>query len=76
VLLAWAPGGLVPLFGDPISIWRQWADDVRGEAMPTGGHFVLEESPEQTTRLIERLLALTSAPPWPPHASATRSPDR
>ena len=33
VLVTWASGGLVPHFGDPLSIWATWAEDVRGEAM-------------------------------------------
>ena len=33
-------------FADPIGIWRQRAEDVRGEALPSG-HYVNEEAPEQ-----------------------------
>ena len=56
VLVLWAPHGLVPLFGDPVSIWQQWADDVQGEAMTTSGHFLMEESPRETAALIEQFL--------------------
>jgi haloacetate dehalogenase len=30
---------------DPASIWRQYAPDVRGKALPAG-HFVPEEAPD------------------------------
>ena len=33
-------------FSDPLALWRQRAEDVRGEALPTG-HYVNEEAPEQ-----------------------------
>ncbi|MBE1708889.1 MULTISPECIES: alpha/beta fold hydrolase [Mesorhizobium] len=35
--------------GGPLALWRGWADDVRGRAMP-GGHFFPEEAPVQTAR--------------------------
>ncbi len=38
---------------DPIALWKQRANDVRGEALPSG-HYLAEEVPEQTA---ERLLA-------------------
>jgi haloacetate dehalogenase len=28
-------------------VWRDWADDVRGRALP-GGHYVPEEAPDDT----------------------------
>lgn len=31
----------------PLAIWRDWADDVRGRAVP-GGHFFPEQHPERT----------------------------
>jgi haloacetate dehalogenase len=33
-------------FADPLALWRQRAEDVRGVALPTG-HYVNEEAPEQ-----------------------------
>ncbi|UCI06314.1 alpha/beta fold hydrolase [Mesorhizobium sp. B1-1-8] len=42
--------------GGPLALWRNWADDVSGGAMP-GGHFFPEEAPAETaTRLREFLL--------------------
>ena len=57
VLVTWAPNGLVPLFGDPLSIWRKWANDVQGEAMNCRGHFMMEESPQETAERIHTFLA-------------------
>ncbi|WP_433131867.1 alpha/beta fold hydrolase [Micromonospora sp. CA-240977] len=50
VLFLWSQRGQVAkLYDDPLAIWREWADDVRGE--PVGvGHFIPEEAPEQTVR--------------------------
>ena len=33
--------------GGPLGLWRQWANDVRGEALD-GGHFFPEEIPQRT----------------------------
>jgi haloacetate dehalogenase len=46
VLVLWSRlEDLDPL--DPLSIWRRWADDVRGEGLACG-HFLAEELPEET----------------------------
>ncbi|QND63683.1 alpha/beta hydrolase [Mesorhizobium loti] len=37
--------------GGPLALWRGWADDVRGQAMP-GGHFFPEENPAQTAEAL------------------------
>ncbi|ODA96030.1 alpha/beta hydrolase [Mesorhizobium sp. SEMIA 3007] len=37
--------------GGPLALWRGWADDVRGQAMP-GGHFFPEEAWQQTARAL------------------------
>jgi pimeloyl-ACP methyl ester carboxylesterase len=50
VLFLWSQRGPVAtLYDDPLGIWRQWADDVRGGPLPVG-HFIPEEAPEETTR--------------------------
>lgn len=36
---------------NPVQTWQQWASDVQGVAVP-GGHFVLEEAPEQTVAAL------------------------
>ncbi|MDG9675514.1 hydrolase [Micromonospora sp. DH14] len=52
MLFLWSQGGQVAkLYDDPLAIWREWADDVRGEPVPVG-HFIPEEAPEQTARRL------------------------
>jgi pimeloyl-ACP methyl ester carboxylesterase len=52
VLFLWSQRGQVAkLYDDPLTIWREWADDVRGEPVPVG-HFIPEEAPEQTARQL------------------------
>ena len=47
ILVLWGANSSVgKRFADPLAIWRQRAQDVRGEALPTG-HYVNEEAPEQ-----------------------------
>jgi haloacetate dehalogenase len=49
LLALWGKTSLVgKQFADPLSIWRERAHDVRGEALPCG-HYVNEEAPEQVT---------------------------
>jgi haloacetate dehalogenase len=60
VLVLWsALEDLDPL--DPISIWREWADDVTGEGLECG-HFIAEERPAET-------LARLSSFFWPRSAA-------
>ena len=48
VLVLWgAQGDLEEIFGDPLAIWRDWADDVRGRALGCG-HYLAEEAPDET----------------------------
>jgi haloacetate dehalogenase len=50
VLVLW--GGQDPgRRGDLLSVWRRWADDVRGQALPCG-HFLAEEQPEATAAAL------------------------
>ncbi len=44
VLVLWGAQGFVGREYEPLSVWRQYATDVRGEALPTG-HFLPEEAP-------------------------------
>ena len=37
---------LEELYGDPLRIWRNWADDVRGHGIDSG-HHVAEEAPDE-----------------------------
>jgi len=45
LLVLWGTQGMVGPGYDPIDIWRQYATDVRGHAVPTG-HFIPEEAPD------------------------------
>jgi haloacetate dehalogenase len=52
VLFLWSQRGQVAkLYDDPLGIWREWADDVRGGPLPAG-HFIPEEAPEHTTQQL------------------------
>ncbi|MBW8908974.1 alpha/beta fold hydrolase [Mesorhizobium sp. RCC_202] len=42
--------------GGPLGLWRNWADDVSGKAMP-GGHFFPEELPAETAKILGDFLA-------------------
>ena len=42
-----ASKGRLEAWYDVLAVWRDWADDVRGRALPCG-HYVPEEAPEET----------------------------
>ncbi len=47
MLFLWAAkDDLEDLYGDPLEIWRDWAEDVRGRAIGCG-HHIAEEAPEE-----------------------------
>jgi haloacetate dehalogenase len=54
LLVLWSlQDDLEELYGEPLRIWRDWADDVRGHGIDSG-HHVAEESPDElATVLIE-----------------------
>jgi haloacetate dehalogenase len=45
VLVLWGEHSFVGRGYEPLSVWRQYAADVRGNALPTG-HFLAEEAPD------------------------------
>jgi haloacetate dehalogenase len=45
MLALWGANGAVGRNFDVLASWRDWADDVRGGAVP-GGHYIPEEAPE------------------------------
>jgi haloacetate dehalogenase len=55
VLALWGAGGPIDTWytkeGGPLSLWREWADDVQGHAIE-GGHFFPEEIPGQTAEAL------------------------
>jgi haloacetate dehalogenase len=55
LLVLWGTQGMVGPGYDPLSIWQQYAADVRGHALPTG-HFVAEEAPDLVTAALRDFL--------------------
>jgi haloacetate dehalogenase len=52
LLTAWSlHDDLEELFGDPVAIWRSWADDVRGARIDSG-HHMAEQAPEQLAAVL------------------------
>jgi haloacetate dehalogenase len=51
-LVAWSlRDDLEDLYGDPLAIWRAWADDVRGATIDSG-HHMAEEAPDQLAGVL------------------------
>jgi len=48
----WAKGGFPARTGDPLGVWRSWADDVTGVEIEGSGHFAMEEVPEAVLEAI------------------------
>jgi haloacetate dehalogenase len=44
------------LYGDPLAIWRDWADDVRGQSVDCG-HHIAEEAPAELVGLLTAFFA-------------------
>jgi haloacetate dehalogenase len=63
-LVLWsANGGLNSWYedeGGPLQLWREWADQVEGQAI-LGGHFFPEEKPAVTAALIDDFLSAEPA---------------
>jgi haloacetate dehalogenase len=56
VLFLWATGDdMADLYGDPVAIWRDWADEVSGSAIDSG-HHMAEEAPETVAAAIRDFL--------------------
>ncbi|SNS25164.1 haloacetate dehalogenase [Geodermatophilus saharensis] len=49
----WAGRGALASWYDTLAVWREWADDVTGEALDSG-HFLAEERPAETLAAIRR----------------------
>jgi haloacetate dehalogenase len=62
VLALWGDRGGAGLGLDVLAIWREWAADVRGHAVP-GGHFLAEEAPEETYASLREFLGGASGAP-------------
>jgi haloacetate dehalogenase len=51
-LVLWATDDdLADLHGDPVAIWRRWADDVRGGPV-VSGHHLAEDAPDETAAAL------------------------
>jgi haloacetate dehalogenase len=58
LLFLWgAKDDLEDLYGDPLAIWRDWADDVRGQSLDCG-HHLAEEAPLELAALLSAFFAL------------------
>jgi haloacetate dehalogenase len=71
-LVAWSlHDDLEELWGDPLAIWREWADDVRGATIDSG-HHMAEESPEQLAGVLGYFFrtCAPARPQAPPRARA------
>ena len=52
VLVAWSlRDDMEELYGDPVAVWREWADDVRGATVDSG-HHMAEEAPAELTAVL------------------------
>lgn len=52
VQVLWGARGALAAWYDTLAIWREWADDVQGEAVDCG-HFIPEEKPAETVALLK-----------------------
>jgi haloacetate dehalogenase len=55
LLVLWSATGYVGRTQDVLHIWRDYATNVRGQALPCG-HFIPEEMPDQTHALVKPFL--------------------
>jgi haloacetate dehalogenase len=51
VQVLWGAKGALPGLYDVLAVWRDWADDVRGQAIDAG-HFIPEERPAETAAAL------------------------
>ncbi|ARO33991.1 alpha/beta hydrolase family protein (plasmid) [Rhizobium sp. NXC14] len=51
------------IYGDPVAIWRNWAEDVRGFGIDSG-HHVAEENPQALSQAIRKFLENNSDSIW------------
>ncbi|HTW85933.1 MAG TPA: alpha/beta hydrolase [Candidatus Sulfotelmatobacter sp.] len=57
LLALWAARGQVGAWYDVLTVWREWADDVRGGPIDAG-HFMAEEAPESTLAALRDFFAV------------------
>jgi haloacetate dehalogenase len=55
-LVLWSTGDdMEELYGDPLAVWRTWADDLHGQPIDSG-HHIAEENPGDLTAALHRFL--------------------
>lgn len=52
----WGAKGALAAWYDTLAVWREWADDVQGQAVDCG-HFIPEEKPAETLALLRSFFA-------------------
>jgi len=63
LLFLWAAkDDLEDLYGDPLAIWREWADDVRGQSIDCG-HHIAEEAPAELASHLSEFFAPAAPEP-------------
>ena len=60
VLVLWGAHGVVGQLSEPVEVWRNYADDVRGHAVDAG-HFLIDEQPDSVAHAVEEFLRSRSA---------------
>jgi haloacetate dehalogenase len=61
LMALWGAQGHVHRWYEVLKVWRDWADDVQGEALDCG-HYLAEEAPEATLQALRPFLRRISAP--------------
>jgi haloacetate dehalogenase len=61
LLVLWGAKAKLEVWYDTLSVWREWAEDVRGGSLPCG-HYLAEELPEETTRELLSFFSVPSRP--------------
>jgi haloacetate dehalogenase len=51
LLALWASRGVIGVWYEPLTLWRQWADDVAG-APVDATHFLAEDRPHEVAQLL------------------------
>lgn len=68
VLVLWGAGGAVDRWYEPLAVWQQWADDVRGGPVQSG-HFLAEEAPGETSAALSQFFRYSRHPEQHTYAS-------
>ncbi len=56
VQVLWGAKAIINTWYDALAVWKEWAPDLRGEAIDCG-HFLPEEKPAETLAALRRFLA-------------------